>query len=66
VQTSVGKYYLNSIKKSGALVFDPSLPHTKSSYKLSSAKHPEIIAEFNEFLKNRELMKKIKSKYDLE
>ena len=66
VQTSVGKYYLNSIKKSGKLVFDPSLPHTKSSYKLSSAKHPEIIAEFNEFLKNKELMKKIKSKYDLE
>lgn len=35
------------LNKPGALVFDPSLPHTRSHYHLSSIKHPQLVAEFN-------------------
>jgi len=41
----------NDLKKPGALVFDAGLPHTKSDYHLSSIKRPEIIAEFNAWMK---------------
>jgi len=46
-------YQLDKVlKQPGALVFDPSLPHSRSSYLLSTIKHPEIIADFNQWLKN--------------
>ncbi len=47
---SVLNYQLKKMNKAGALVFDPDLPHTKSSYLLSSVKHPVIIARFSEWL----------------
>jgi len=40
----------NDLKKPGALVFDPALPHTKSDYRLSSIKRPEIVAQFNAWM----------------
>ena len=47
----VATYYLNNtLKAPGSLIFDPELPHSKSSYSLSSFKHPKIIEQFNQFL----------------
>ncbi|MFZ5958535.1 substrate-binding periplasmic protein [Pseudomonas knackmussii] len=47
----VATYYLDNIRaRPGALVFDPSLPHTRSSFRLSSERHPELIQRFDRFL----------------
>ncbi|MBL4798028.1 MAG: transporter substrate-binding domain-containing protein [Oleispira sp.] len=61
----VATYYLNNtLKAPGSLVFDPDLPHTKSSYSLSSFKHPKIIEQFNQFLiEQADWIKTIKEKY---
>ncbi|HCJ28205.1 MAG TPA: hypothetical protein DHV63_02650, partial [Pseudomonas sp.] len=38
----VAAHYLNNVRaKPGALVFDPDLPHTRSTYNLSTLGHPE-------------------------
>lgn len=45
-------YQLDQVlKQPGGLVFDPSLPYSRSSYLLSTIKHPEIIADFNAWMK---------------
>lgn len=47
----VATYYLDNIRaRPGALVFDPALPHTRSSFQLSSQKHAELIQRFDRFL----------------
>jgi len=63
----VATYYLNeTLKAPDSLVFDPDLPHTKSSYSLSSFKHPKIIAQFNHFLvEQADWIKTIKGKYQV-
>lgn len=38
------------LRQPGALVFDPSLPHSKDSYFLSSIKHAGLIQRFNAWL----------------
>ncbi len=38
---------------SDMLVFDPSLPHVKDFFYFSSIKYPEIILEFNDFLREQ-------------
>jgi ABC-type amino acid transport substrate-binding protein len=51
VNISVARYILrNSLKKESELLFDETLPHTQSSYKLSTAKHPDLIKKFDEYL----------------
>ena len=56
----------NTLKKPNALQFDPSLPHTRTHYHLSSIKHPEVIEEFNAWMKdNQDLILRIKQKYQL-
>lgn len=55
---NVASYQLREIfKQPDALVFDPSLPYSKSFFALSTTKHPELINVFNQFLikKNREI-----------
>lgn len=47
------KYLDSTLNSPGALVFDPGLPHVKSTRHLSSITHPEIIQEFNQFLVDR-------------
>ncbi len=48
------------------LIFDEGLPHTKSTYHLSTIKYPIIVKEFDEFLKNNPaLVNQIKIKYGL-
>jgi polar amino acid transport system substrate-binding protein len=63
----VATYFLNDkLKAPGSLVFDPELPHTKSSYSLSSFKHPKIIEQFNQFLiAQADWIKTIKEKYQV-
>ncbi len=51
----------------GALVFDPSLPHTRSSYLLSSGKRPDLIADFDAWLAgNADRVKAIKARWQAE
>ncbi|MDK2126083.1 substrate-binding periplasmic protein [Parachitinimonas caeni] len=68
ISTIVGNFYLNEVmKKQGALVLDSSLPNTQSSFSLSSQNHPEVIAQFNEFLgKEKAAIAKLKAKYKIE
>lgn len=50
----------------GGVIFDSSLPHTRSHYYLSSIQYPEIIKEFNEFLaSNQGLVAAMKAKYEV-
>ncbi|MCP4345181.1 MAG: amino acid ABC transporter substrate-binding protein [Desulfobacterales bacterium] len=61
---AVLNYQLEKMNKPGALVFDPSLPHTKSSYLLSSVKYPEVIIQFSEWLvQKKAFVDKLKLKY---
>lgn len=63
----VATYYLNNtLKAPDSLVFDPDLPHTKSSYSLSSFKHPQVIEQFNQFLiEQADWIKTVKEKYQV-
>jgi hypothetical protein len=48
---AVVNYQLDAVlKKPGALVYDPGLPHTRSHYHLSTIKHPGLIGEFNAWM----------------
>jgi len=47
----VATYYLDNIRaKPGALVFDPSLPHTRSAFHLSTVRQGDLIQRFDRFL----------------
>jgi polar amino acid transport system substrate-binding protein len=63
----VATYYLNNtLKAPDSLVFDPDLPHTKSSYSLSSFKHPQVIDQFNQFLiEQADWIKTVRQKYQI-
>lgn len=53
INIAVGNYHLEeSLKQPKALVFDPKLPHTRDSYRLSSLKHPALLERFSSFLKS--------------
>lgn len=67
ITSLVGDYYLNEVLKTpNALVFDESLPSTKSGFSLSSIKHPEVVKKFDEFMtKEKELIAKLQAKYKL-
>ncbi len=53
--------------KSGGLVFDPALPHSRSNYHLSSIKHPALVAEFNDWMAaNAAKVAELKAKYQVE
>jgi len=64
----VAQYHLNEIlKRPKDLVFDESLPYTKSSYFFSSIKYPQIIEEFNKFMEEeKDFITKTKQKYKVE
>lgn len=67
INIAVAHYHLeHQLKNPGALVFDPKLPHTKSTYHLSSIKHPKAIKEFNQWLiKNKGKVAALKQKWDV-
>lgn len=64
----VASYYLDNIRaRPGALVFDPALPYTRSTYSLSTFKHPEVVQQMDRFLQqHREEVKALKEKYQVE
>jgi len=65
---AVANYSLeHELKTPGALVLDPSLPYTRSSYRLSSIKHPGVIADFNAWMKTRpDLVARLKQTWNVE
>ncbi|MBF0206072.1 MAG: transporter substrate-binding domain-containing protein [Oligoflexia bacterium] len=66
---SVSKYYLKKYFKNSTdeLVFNDSLPYTKSTRHLSTIKYPKIIDEFNSFLiKKKNDIDRLKRKYKIE
>ena len=65
---ATSRYYLTQIiKQADALVFDPDLPHVRDQRSLASIKHPEIIKEFNAFLKShRDVIGQLKTQYRVE
>lgn len=68
INVEVAKYQLREIvHRPDALVFDPSLPHTRDFYYMSSVKHPAIIQELNQFLASEvELYERIRKKLAIE
>ncbi|WP_394558591.1 substrate-binding periplasmic protein [Aquipseudomonas alcaligenes] len=47
----VATYYLDNIRtRPGALVFDPSLPHSRGSFHLSSVRQAQLLKRFDQFL----------------
>ncbi|MES2015577.1 MAG: hypothetical protein V4484_03700 [Pseudomonadota bacterium] len=64
----VANYVLtDKLKAPGGLVFDPGLPHARSDFSLSSLRHPQVLAEFDAFLRReRVLLQQLKSKYRIE
>lgn len=51
----------------GALVFNPALPHSRDNYYLSTLKRPEVLAEFNDWLrKNRDRVAALKQRHGVE
>ncbi|MDN6857327.1 transporter substrate-binding domain-containing protein [Pseudomonas sp. CAN2814] len=64
----VATYYLDNIRaKPGALVFDPSLPHTRSAFHLSTLKQGELIGRFDRFLVDHAAeVAVLKAKYGVE
>ncbi len=65
---AVINYQLDHVlNQPGALVFAPVLPHSRDSYHLSTLKHPEILEEFNDWMRgNRDRVAAMKKKYGVE
>lgn len=61
----VVNYYLSEqLKQPNLLVFDETLPHTKTLFHLSSVKHPKLIAQFDQFLEQEAaLVDTLKARY---
>jgi ABC-type amino acid transport substrate-binding protein len=60
-------YQVKRLGQPGALVFDANLPHTRDFYRLSTIKHPEMIAQFNKWLSDTTAaVAAIKAKYGAE
>lgn len=54
------------LKKPGMVVFDDSLPNSKSDFSLSSITHPEVVKQMSDFLASeKELVAKLKAKYKI-
>lgn len=64
----VATFYLDNIRaKPGALVFDPSLPHTRGAFHLSTLKQGELVERFDRFLVDHAgEVAAIKAKYGVE
>lgn len=55
------------LKKPGALVFNPRLPYSRDQYFLSTLKHPDMMREFNDWLRNNAgQVRALKAKYGVE
>lgn len=63
----VAIHYINNVSTGpNVLVFDPDLPHERSTYHLAAAEHPELIQRFDEFLAEHSAeVETLKSKYQI-
>jgi hypothetical protein len=63
----VSRYYLNNtLKNPDLLEFKSELPHSRDHFLLSTIKHPELIKQFNEWLKNNNSkVEELKDKYQV-
>lgn len=67
VNVAVAYSTLDGMGRPGDLTFDPGLPYTKASYKLSTVKHPDVIADFNAWQKSHaDLIAGLKAKWAVE
>lgn len=68
LNTDIVDYHLSQVlAKPGALVLDPALPKNDVAYLLSTRKHPQVVEEFNAFLKAQPaLIAELKKKYHLD
>lgn len=67
INVAIARYQLRDVLHApDALVFDPGLPYTESSYHLSTIKHPAMIARLNQFLREHAAeVEALKRKYRL-
>ena len=66
IDPNVIEYNLKRLSANTEVVLNKNIHHEVFSYHLSSIKHPEIIKEFNDFLKeNAELVSQMKIKYGI-
>jgi len=64
LNADVVDFYLKKNSREGEAAFDPTLPYIYSQFNLSTTKYPQVIQEFNKFLKtNASAIEKIKRKY---
>ena len=65
---AVINYQLDHVlKQPGALVFNPELPNDRDNYHLACMKRPQVVLEFNEWMrKNRAQVAALKKKYGVE
>jgi len=63
----VARYYLkHTLFDENSLMFDDTLPHSRSHYHVTSIKHPHVIVEIDEFIvNNSELIQALKEKYEV-
>jgi polar amino acid transport system substrate-binding protein len=67
MNVDVANYQLaEQLKAPHALVFDPALPHASSAFSLSTRRHHDIVAQFNQFLqRQRPLLQQLRAKYKI-
>jgi len=67
VNVAVADYHLeNFLQQPNALVFANNLPNVKDDYTVATAKNPQAIAQFNQFLDSHaEWVDNLKQKYEL-
>lgn len=65
---AVANYFLtHNMNKPGTLVFDPDLPHTNSTYSLSTLKHETLLKQFNAFLDEESVwISALREKYSID
>ncbi len=68
VNIDVANYLLEErLNAPAGLVFDPGLPHARSDFSLSTLRQPEVLNEFDAFLRREpQLLQKLKTKYRIE
>lgn len=64
----VALHYINNIRaRPDVLVFDPNLPHTRSSFRLSTVKQTDLLGRFDEFLiEQQAAISALKDKHQVE
>lgn len=64
----VAAHYLNNVRaKPGSLVFDADLPHTRSTFNLSSVRQPQLIERFDRYLQTQQpTIAALKAKHQVE